>query len=205
MFLDFVEYTSYLATSFLVIIAYKGLDQLRLTKKGMEDENRREQVKMALEEVRRFELLIEEWNKLTPKIEKELQLKGKAFGRWQLESYTIQEISEGGKELSDDYNALIEVLKSNPDIDAKVLEVANKIETIAAAFTTKAADEDVAFGSMGEAYCTYIETIFFQFCFSRHKKGRNLYDRTIELYKLWSKRLVEMDNEKPSQEVVKGR
>lgn len=70
----------------------------------------------------------------------------------------------------------------------EIMSIANEIESMAVSFTKGLADEEIVFGSMGEAYCGMVEEIFFYYCLSREGLNPHSYQDTLDLYTTWKNR-----------------
>ena len=75
------------------------------------------------------------------------------------------------------------VLKNNPDI-----QVLNSLEAFATYFTSKMADEEIAFSAVGLTYCNTIEKLF-PFIATNISSDHQYYSNIKDLYQIWSKRI----------------
>src|SRR6185437_7555053 len=64
------------------------------------------------------------------------------------------------------------------------LDVLNKIDSIAIYFAKGVANEEIAFASIGESFCTQVEELYF-LILHVHEFYPSSYESVIQLYKVW--------------------
>jgi hypothetical protein len=75
--------------------------------------------------------------------------------------------------------------------DLGAIDIVNKLEYVAAMFTTSAADKDIGFRMIGASFCRFVKGNYDIISVCRHVNPPTLYCQDIvALYEEWSKRLT---------------
>lgn len=80
------------------------------------------------------------------------------------------------------------------------LSAINSMEAFALYFTKGVADEEIAYSSIGETFCSSVKGLYIEISFSRSNDG-HAFENTISLYKLWSERMKKENLTKSKHEL----
>jgi hypothetical protein len=173
-----LETLYYIAAIALAIFAFKGLEQLKITKEIAKTNAKRESFKLAAEECRYFaEKFVPLSNALH---EKCATLKLNSFSNPTFEMVNGEIASHNFAEaaLAADFQ------KCSSDIIACL----NCIEAFAIFFAAGIAEESVAYRETGMTFCSTIKK-FMPAIYMFRKYGVR-YESTVTLYKMWSDRIA---------------
>jgi len=184
---------SALAESILAVVGLLGLYQLVIAKKAITTNVKRESVRLAVEQAKFFmrEIIpsMDEcyiWSKNIP----ELSIREKEID---LVDFTMEEVLSSA--LAIEFIRIhkwqrMQAEKGETDFILRFLRPMNDLESFATSFTTGAADESAAFGSVGLSYVNSVTGWYYQYCSVRSKeKSYKPFSNTIDLYNLWSGRI----------------
>jgi hypothetical protein len=92
------------------------------------------------------------------------------------------------------YRDAVNKIHADVDLYADIATVANKIDSVAICFIKRIADEEVVFETIGPIFCEMIDDLYFFYCHIRRTKPEDKdrilpYNNTLELYRLWRKRM----------------
>ncbi len=73
------------------------------------------------------------------------------------------------------------------------LPALNRLESIAARFTTGVADEKVGFAIFGRTFCASVEDMYDLIAISRKEEAVGYWSNIVQLYKVWHPRLTEAE------------
>jgi len=187
---DILEIIYYLSGPCLVLIAYKALDQIKVSKKIAETSNKREAYKIAIEEVRFYsDEIIPLINRLDKKIAK----------------HDIKFIKNIKNTITED-SLTIESFKMNKEDDDLMLmiiedvsDLFNKLESFSNFFTSAIADEMTAYHTTAETYCSTVKQYSIYLALERKDDMEHC---IMELFYIWNNRLNKerLINEKKSLE-----
>lgn len=175
---DILESISYISNAIMAIVMIIGLSQIRLTKTIAEATNKRESHRLALNQCALFQAKV-------------IPLFTTAIKFYEENGITILDEIEFDKN-----EGTIKIKISNNDSDNNkvseflnlVMIIFNEMDSFASYFTNKIADEHIAFGIQGIAYCDiiiYYKKIYDLFMLESNKEYKSL----IELFELWSIRI----------------
>lgn len=119
----------------------------------------------------------------------------------EIKNFTNDELKEWDKDFTRSFSE--KMLK----LDLLDIQLINFLEGFATYFTKGIADEEIAFSSVGRAYCNYVESYYPQISITRGSNNPNKhYNNLIELYKIWNSRLDKFkieDELKKKQQKIK--
>ena len=78
----------------------------------------------------------------------------------------------------------------NHDLRGECINILNNFEAIAINFTKGIADEQSLFTALAQPYCFFVRNNYAIICFYRKTKEDLFYTNTIDLYKVWSNRII---------------
>lgn len=176
-----VENIYLLSGPVLAIFGALVIVQLRLTKKAIITNSKREAANLAANQIEIYN------NQIIPLLnklyfftkEKELSDVNVKIGEFNC-TYLIKVLGK------DEYKKLN---KERIIIGIPFLRVVNALEAFSMYFTKGVADEDIAFSAVGRTYCHSIEGMFFDIA-SCIKEDDSSFQNMIELYQLWNDRLA---------------
>lgn len=178
---DIIEVISFISTIGLLVVAIYGLKQLKISKDTAKIAAQRDAVKSANEQVKNYlEVVIPEGNRLFELVE------AKKITSFKKSSFELNADSV-------DVTIKPDTNKFSSDIISIVGEMThylNLLEAFSTFFTSKLADENIAFKSVGMTYCKAVERYMPVIA---TLGGKYYYQNIIELYRLWRERIDEND------------
>lgn len=81
------------------------------------------------------------------------------------------------------------------NLHQRILTLLNKLEAMSMIFTCGIGDEELAFPSLGQAFCSIVERYYFVIAMQRDKEIDNPYESLLKLYLIWSSKLNKNDIE----------
>jgi hypothetical protein len=189
-----------IALSQISILKEQGkllLDQYTLSQEDVDYRKKQEAVRLALEQVEKFrkEILEDKNKKLSDWRARNALLQLRPHS---LIEFCREEIAEGTQELKDKHTAN---RQANSDISTltQVSELLNALEVFAIPFALKYADNEIGLYATGRTFCNIVDMHFDMFATIRSRgKKVNFYERTVQLYLIWSKELKDQENLKVS-------
>ncbi len=181
---------SAIAESIIAVCAVVALWQIKIAKEDIRTRSKREAVSLAINQVeyfrseviKNFNQIIIEFGNLSPTKESHL-----FNSKLNLEDFTLEEINKN-KHVDKFINKFKYI--SSIDFFNRLLDIANEIEYFSLAFTSKAADENVAFNPTADIFCQFIEEHYEIYCNFRKEGNYRSYASTISLYKIWKSRIM---------------
>lgn len=169
--------------------------QIRIAKKDLQIRSKRESGAVSTELANRFA------TEIIPEIS-EIHLKAKSKNH-ELKSLPLKNFyaEEYGRLKHQDkqvYDEGINFFKANADLSKDCTMILNSFEAFAMNFIKRIADEEVVFTALAQVYCNFVEKSFPILCATREEKKLNLYENTVALYKIWSKK-IDKEKEKLSK------
>ena len=115
-------------------------------------------------------------------------------------NFTNNEVFEWDVEYRERF---LEKISSVDNLDLKLI---NSLEAFSTYFTKGIADEEIAFSSIGRAYCRQVENNYPLIAFLRgNDQPHKYYNNLIELYRIWKSRLekfqIEVELEKRQENI----
>ncbi|MFZ2983755.1 MAG: hypothetical protein WA053_01590 [Minisyncoccia bacterium] len=175
-----------IAQILLVIGIYIGWKQLSIAVKDAQIRSKREAGILAIAQASSFA------NEVIPLVEKiETKLGGPSAVSHKFNQFIPSEIRSTNQQK---YKDKIAFMKSDFVLHKDIVDLANKMDSLAMSFTKGLADESVVFESIGPVYCEIIEDLYFFYCHYRRSGQRDSrgilgYQNTIDLYSIWGKRV----------------
>lgn len=173
------ETASQISQVVIAVAASVGLTQLWIAKNDIKIRSQREAMTLAAQQIDRFRENIPQIDKLLAML-----VLLKSNKRIRLDEYTHEEVQN---KYLEEYKSF-EINFTNPDYQRLMVDVGNIMESFSVYFSEKIADEEIAFLPIAPMFCEVVERNYFFYCF--HRKQRPfLYNHTIKLYSLWSKKI----------------
>lgn len=195
----FVEWLAGISPILIVIIAAIALKQISIAKDDIKIRSTREAVTLTVDQMRFYaEVVVPEMIKYVTNFNK-LSI---SKTNYQLNNYFFEEIKLDPQKLKQ-FSELHKLLITNLDLDTELVSIANRLESIAFAFMSGAADETGAFPSLSRTFCRFVEENWFHYCNHRRQDRINIYDNTIKLYGIWSNRIKQFDLSVKSKDITK--
>lgn len=185
---NIIEFFSLLSGPALVYIGWRALDQIEIMKRDTDIRINREQTSAAVEQMRIFS------DKIIPSMDKyheKLKLLGIALSGFPLNEFTEAEWnSDANREKY--FNKIASKFDNNPELKKESIYILNAIEALAVNFIGKeesVAKEQIAFSSLSNVFCKFIEEHSFLYCMLREEdKSVKVFENTIKLYRIWNLR-----------------
>lgn len=98
-----------------------------------------------------------------------------------------------------------EIIEKRSVIHRQFLLLFNHIEAFSTYFVNEAANESIAYSSIGRTFCHTVEKYYFDIAFGNSKKDNTLFKNTRELYQKWHKKIQKEDLTYDIQELSKER
>jgi hypothetical protein len=175
--MEIIQFLYYLSSPILVILAGIGLYQLKISKDNAKISAKRESMLVAAEQCK---YLLSVTMPLTDKFELALEKNGITF----FEDAVVEVEEDGYRVKAQMKNGELEKLDK---LTSDSVAVYNSLESFATFFTSGVADEQLAFNSVGSAYCDVVKTYLPELLpFNEYGKH---YNNIIELFSLWNRRL----------------
>ena len=177
----------------LLIVAIIGLKQIVLAKKSIIINSKRESGTLAANQV------IHYMDYIIPMLDEfDIELKKIDCPKYngEIKTYTNKDLKQYSIEWYKKY--LNCIIKNKPDIKA-----INALEAFATFFTSKMADEAIAYGSVGTTFCNTIKQIYPFICQSSLPNQSKYYNNIIRLHKMWQARLDKESLENKENEVLR--
>ncbi len=177
----------------LFLVALLGLYQIYLFKKDIKIRSLRESIDLTLKQVEFYRIIIEKLANLYGKLGTQNTLVTISKIK-SLNNYTLEDLKE--ENLIDIYqNKLNLIYKIDSNLFNEFTFIANSIESFSIAFISKAANEEIAYSSVSDTFCQFVEEHYEIYCFFRKENNKRYYKNTIELYKIWKTRLLNEESE----------
>lgn len=184
------ELLYFIASIALVIGLYFGYEQLKVMRKDILDNHKRNAVEKSIEYLDWFasSFIPESSNYYAA-------LNGK-----KLPSFGENELTFN-HDFSSDNKINESVIIKN---DNGVIDLCNKLEFFSAAINSGLADETLLITPLAKSYCEFIENNYDVYCSIRSRKNsKKLYENTRILYTNWSKQLIKFGLEEEKEEIKK--
>jgi hypothetical protein len=171
IFRTLLEILYFLSSFFLLIVAFIGLKQLKISKDTSKISSKRESFKIAVERCTYYlESIIPRLDDIDNMM-KERNIE--SFGE------TIIEIE--GKIVKFTNKPNDQDKDKISEIEPKIVSVLNSIEAFCVFFTSGVADENVAYNSIGNTFCHTVKKLLPEFCMLLDYGYKNIF----KLYLLW--------------------
>lgn len=198
-----VELATLYINSLIGIAAWIGLRQLSISKTTASNNSKRESVKFASEIVRTYldDYIAKNSESFAYKNKNDLK-SIKLPDEVRLSKFTREEAQQKVPVmiLKEAYKVHKDLYKNNRDFCFMLLNEQNSLEAIAAPFVAGVADSETAFKSIGPSFCHSVESLWFDYVFSRYSGDSTqintlYFANTIELYNSWKSKLEKFDIE----------
>lgn len=192
-----IETLSYLAPWVLVVVAIKGLSQLRIARKAISYESKRDSLKVGHEQILAFfNTFLPMYEQGKNNVEEQKLLKYLAVDEDNgLDFKQINKNIASGTKLKTK-DSRVKYLNNIKLIFEKRRQSFNILEAFSSSFTSGLADEKSAYVALGKTYTKVLESYIPAIKFFN---GEGYYNNILTLYQLWTKRL---SREAISREVV---
>lgn len=174
----------------ILVVAKRGLAQLKITKEDIQLREKRASIEVALGQIEFYR------EKILPKITEISIEKSKSNSDYKLQKIKLKKFDSTeirGDETETKYAYIndITLVRKQGDLLVKIKDVANILESFSISFCLGHADKEVAMFSVAETFCSFVKENSFFYCLVRKEDKLNLYYSTIQLYLTWSKKLEE--------------
>jgi hypothetical protein len=185
-FLKTLEGLNYLSTMGLLVVAIIGLKQLRISKQLSRVAARRDAFRLANEQVKYF---LESIIPLINDLNRLINDKNVTF--FKVSTFEMEEGAVKVKLTQGNKAAMSELVQ----IVDPLLGTLNALEAFSTYFTSKIADERIAFQAVGKTYCRSVTT--YMPALILLGEGEH-YKNIVELYRIWQERFDQqvLSNEK---------
>lgn len=175
-----LQYISYLSEIGLFVVSIIGLKQLTLTREIAKINAKRESVKLANDQISFYlTKIIDLQNALNVEIERN------NISIYKKTHFTIKNNGVSIKVDTNEYEIRKEIEKLDKIISYR-LDVLNSMEIFASFFTSKVADEEIAFKAVGRTYCNTVEELMFDI--ARHVP-EGYHQDILDLFLIWNSRM----------------
>lgn len=177
-FRNILEILYFLSSPLLFIIAFIGLQQLKISKENNKINAKRDAFKLSAERCNYFLNNVIPMADLIDNLIVEESING--FGSTKII------INENHYELHNkpNFKQMDDIMK----IMNKITPLLNSLEAFSLFFTSNIADERVAFSSIGQAYCSTVEVLLPLICLVS-EGGKLGFNNVIKLYIEWNSRI----------------
>jgi hypothetical protein len=193
-----IELVGLYINAMIAIAAYLALRSISLTKENGLLNSKRESIKLATEMVGFYlDKAVSKSNEAYRYMkDKGIKIKSPST---RFTKFTYEEMAskEGEKNTQEFIKFYRDIMQNHPQLHKAMLEDRNCMETFAAPFVSKVADNDVAFQSIGKSFCNSVE--FYGLFYSAVRRGDggeyHYYSNTIKLYNIWKSKFELRDLE----------
>lgn len=184
-----LEFLYFIATIGMCIAAFKALKQIKLTKEINCKNNKRESIRIALEQCTVFSKeIIPEVNKLFQKLEND-----------KCTFFTKVKIIKTPTKIDFKVSAKDEEIDQAFEYTNDIIHILNSFDTVAIYFINKIADVEIAFSIMASPYVEFFDT-FYPIISSLDDFQKNA---SYKLYIMWSNKLENMKNHEQIKKHIK--
>lgn len=195
---DIFSFLSDLASVLLIGGLYFAWKQINISIQSIQISAKRDAGKLSIEQAEKFA------KQFIPRFEK-IRI---SIGQYDYSEYSINEFIYNNSVANKNKDVLKKItsdwglLKENQELQNEVHAFANELEAFAMSFVKKIADEELIFSSVSDVYCTIIERLFFFYrIYNDNKLDKGFYPNTLELYRLWYKRIKKYSLEKKKKDI----
>lgn len=203
-FETFMAWADLLVNVGLLVVAAFALGQLRIAKRAISTRVQREAAKETAVQLEKWASTILEHNRESHEL---LAKQGVAdHNACKMQEFDEQELSRASKDAQDHGRRFRQAMDRDHETYSKLVEVCNEVEASAMHFETGIADESIAFPSLCDTFCTFIETHYPVYCM--HRPGDSpvqLYSYSIQLYHRWSQRRAKSKLDAEQSALTKAR
>nr|WP_321295726.1 hypothetical protein [uncultured Sphaerochaeta sp.] len=169
----------------LLVVAIIGLRQLKISRESLRINATRESLMCANSQIQYY---LNEVIKLQNILDAEIK-------KWSIELYDNAEVIIVGNsitvKLNSDNNELEKIVK----ICGPMLDVLNAMESFSSFFTSKVADESIAYKAVGNTYCHYVKRIMPSLIALETSGFANIF----ELFRIWYSRIQKQELQEHKQ------
>lgn len=186
IFTTILETIYYLSSVGVLIVAIIGLKQLKIAKNSLIIRSRREAGALANEQSKHY---IEDIIPMIDMLDEFLNKKGFEKYKGNISTYSNKDLLEYSESWYLKWLRLN--LKEQPSLKAL-----NALDGFASFFTSKIADEGIAFRSVGITYCNTVESLYPYIACVREDENFGHYNNIVDLHKIWQPRIDKFQMEK---------
>ncbi|ELV8813360.1 hypothetical protein [Vibrio vulnificus] len=186
----YLEFLYFLSAPALAFFAYKALEQIVVSKIAMQTSSKRESYRLAAERCEYFH------KEVSPEIDKffnllkEKEIKFLSQCKVTIEGNKLKFVPSEDKEQLKKLVAELEHFH----------ELFNKLELFAMYFTSRIADEELAYHSLGSSYCRLVEKLIPLLMMKFYKEECK---HIMGLFLLWNPKIQKLKDEKRIKELQK--
>lgn len=188
-----IELVGLILTIVLVYIGCKGLEQLKVAKKTLNINSRRDAARLAIELVNKYDpKLVDRYHELIEILKEDRSKQSIDFISFEVSNYNDKVKNNST------YQLQLKLARSN------FHDLADDLESFAFPFVSKIADENIAFNAIGGRFCVLMNVVYPFVMESRNNMKSNVpYKSSVELYGVWSNRLKRTFNNEKIENLLK--
>ncbi|MDT3280686.1 hypothetical protein [Shewanella scandinavica] len=186
----YLEFVYFLSAPVVAFCAYKALEQIKVGKKATQTSSERESYRLAAERCEYFH------KEVSPEIEKFSRL----LKEKEIKFLSQCKVTIDGKKIKFEPSKDKEQLKKLVAELEHFHELFNKLELFAMYFTSRIADEELAYHSLGSSYCRLVEKLIPLLVMKFYKEECK---HIMGLFFLWNPRIQKLKDQKRINELQK--